>query len=396
MMNSEDEPSRALRTLLGGGNAARNVRLTRRTLVAGGAALGLLSILAACGGDDDEQPAATTTAAAAAPTATTAAAEPTAPQATPTAAAAAATPTPAAAEPTSSAAAWSFEDDRGEIITLPAMPTRIVAQTTVGAALWDLGIKPIAIFGPYKTADGEADFQAGNMDLEQVEWLGDYGELDQEKLAALDAEVYVDFTWGEGALWYLDEELEAQVERIVPTIGISFENRSIIETIGRLEDLAVALGVDLDAPQLVEDRETFAAAEDDLKLAIQETPGLTVLVISPEQTQVYVASPRYMNDLHYFSDLGLDIVDHGLDDFWEIISWEQINKYPADRILLDSRAGIMTEDEFSTIGTWAALPAVQAKQVGPWYAAAPYSYIGLVPIMEDLAAQIRASDPDLV
>ncbi|RIK46564.1 MAG: hypothetical protein DCC58_02735 [Chloroflexi bacterium] len=103
-----------------------------------------------------------------------------------------------------------------------------------------------------------------------------------------------------------------------------------------------------------------------------------------------------MNDLHYFSDLGLDIVDHGLDEFWEIISWEQINKYPADLILLDARAGVLTVDEFSSIGTWAALPAVQAGQVGPWYAGAPYSYIGLVPIMQELTALINASNPDLV
>ncbi|RIK46563.1 MAG: hypothetical protein DCC58_02730 [Chloroflexi bacterium] len=253
-----------------GGGRALEARLSRRTLLLGGAAASITGLLAACGGTDA---APTATPAAASPaTPAPATATPTQPPAhTPTSVSApSATPASTPAQGTTpTSGEWSFTDDRGVTVTLPEPPARIVAQTTVGAALWDLGVKPVAVFGPYRTADGKPDFQAGNLDLDQVEWLGDYGELDQEKLAALNADIYVDFTWGAGLLWYLDEELEAQVKRIVPTIGISFENRSIIESIGRLEDLAVSVGADLNAPQLVEDRATFAAAEQELVSAIE-------------------------------------------------------------------------------------------------------------------------------
>lgn len=321
--------------------------LTRRRLIASGLALGLLAVLPGCGSD--------------------------------------------ASQPSGAASGlWEFTDDRGVTVSLPKRPVRVVAQTTSAAALWDYGVRPIAIFGPGRRPDGTVDFQAGNIDLDVVKSLGDYGEMDLEKLVALQAELYVDLAMYGNQLWYLGEN-EAQVKEIVPTVGISMQRVSILESIGRFEKLSGLLGADLSAPDITEAKTAFAQAESDLKAAIAEKPGLKVLVISPAPDQIHVASPEWMTDLRYFRDLGLDIHTHSTDDFFKVLSWEQVNQYPADLILIDQRDFENSAELLAGIGTWQALPAVQAGQIGPWYAGAPYSHKRFAPIMRELAGIIRTS-----
>jgi len=290
---------------------------------------------------------------------------------------------------------WSFTDDRGVTITLPKPPERIVAQTTSAAVLWDFGIRPVGVFGPSLLPDGTVDFQAGAIDFDSVEVLGDYGELDLEALVALDADLYVDLTFGGDSLWYLTEDEIAQVEAIVPTLGISMQKMSVLDSIGRFEDLATSLGANLESPEVSAAKAEFIDAEADLKAAIAESPGLTVLVVSPSIDTLYVASPEWMVDLYYFRELGLDIVVPVAEEFWELLSWEQANKYPADLILIDARFDPSSE-EIASIGTWQSLPAIEANQVGKWYAGAPYSYARLAPMMLELAELIRNTDADLV
>lgn len=292
---------------------------------------------------------------------------------------------------------WTFTDDRGITVTLPQRPERIVAQSTSAAVLWDFGIEPVGVFGPSRLPDGTNDFQAGEIDFDQVEVIGDYGTFDLEKLIALDADLYVDLTFGGESLWYLTDEEREQVEQFMPTIGLSMQGISVLETIGRFEELSVSLGVDLDSPEMSAVKSEFDEAEADLEAAIAEKPGLTVLVTSPAVDMIYVASPEWMVDLFYFRELGLDIVvpDTGEEGFWELLSWEQANKYPADLILVDARNDQIVQ-EVDAVGTWESLPAVKAGQLGPWYAGAPYSYARLTPMMRELAEIIRESDADLV
>jgi iron complex transport system substrate-binding protein len=104
-----------------------------------------------------------------------------------------------------------------------------------------------------------------------------------------------------------------------------------------------------------------------------------------------------MVDLHYFRSLGLDLVAHSTDNFFELLSWEQVNRYPADLILVDARNPQLQPEQLATnVPTWNALPAVQAGQVGAWYAAAPYSRRRLIPIMEELTELIRRCRADVV
>jgi len=291
---------------------------------------------------------------------------------------------------------WSFTDDRGRTVELPGRPERIVAQTTAAASLWDYGVRPIGIFGPSRTADGTPDFQAGNLDLDAVESIGDYGMLDLEKLIALQPDLYVDMAVSDEQLWYLTPEELPQVEAIVPTIGIALGQVSMLDSVRRFEELAGHLGADLNAPEIVAAKADFSAAETDLKNAIAEKPGLTVLVLSPTPDTIYVATPDYMTDLYYFRDLGLDVITPDADEYWELLSWEQLGKYPADLILIDARDAALQPDQLAERDVWNTLPAVQAGQIGPWYAGRPYSNASISPILRELTTLIRAARADLV
>src|SRR5918998_5572199 len=109
-------------------------RLTRRGLLAAGGAATLAALLGGCGRDDTSS-------------------------------------TPSAG---SSGGPWSFTDDRGTKVDAAAGPTRVVAFTGVAAALVDFGLDKqiVGVFGETKRADGTKDPQAGDLNIEGVEILG--------------------------------------------------------------------------------------------------------------------------------------------------------------------------------------------------------------------------------
>ena len=90
----------------------------------------------------------------------------------------------------SSDGAWTYTDDLGTTISLDALPKRIVAQSSVAAALTDLGLgdRIVGVFGPLQDPDGKPDVQAEGLDQSKVEDLtgkGEYGDVDVEKMAEL-------------------------------------------------------------------------------------------------------------------------------------------------------------------------------------------------------------------
>lgn len=71
-------------------------------------------------------------------------------------------------------------------------------------------------------------------------------------------------------LWYIKDDVAPKVEASAPSVGISRVQRSIDAPITRFEELARALGADLNAPKVL-----------------------------------YIANPPYSNDLRYYQQLGL-------------------------------------------------------------------------------------------
>jgi iron complex transport system substrate-binding protein len=123
-----------------------------------------------------------------------------------------------------------------------------------------------------------------------------------------------------------------------------------------------------------------------------------VLVTTADSEGLSIARPSQFPDLLSFRALGLDLVEpEGGEQYYETLSWEQAGRYPADLVLHDTRAySLQPEELAAAYPTWAALPAVQAGQVGRWSAEARLSAGGFAAVLEDLTATVTAARDDIV
>ncbi|MDI6100073.1 ABC transporter substrate-binding protein [Actinoplanes sp. NEAU-A12] len=334
--------------------------LSRRGLLAAGGAAGAGALLAACGGNKTDSGAA-----------------------------------PAASATTSGP--WSFTDDQPKPLTAPKTPTKVVAFTGTAAALVDLGLQNsiVGVFGETKKADGSAEEQAGSLDVNKVQIIGNkWGEFSVEKYAALAPELLITHMFDPGAYWYLPDGSKDQILKLAPTATITVGRVPMTKPIERYAELAKSLGADLNAPKVVEAKARFEKAAAELSAAAKASGGIRVLASSGAADIFYVSNPKVSSDLMYFKELGVDIIvpektDGG--DYYESLSWENANKYKADIIFLDSRPGTLQPADLASKPGWSALPAVAANQVFPWQAVPIYSWAGSAPLLEALTAAIKKS-----
>jgi iron complex transport system substrate-binding protein len=293
---------------------------------------------------------------------------------------------------------WSFTDDTGQTVTLPTTPERIVAYLPLAAALWDFGVRPVAVYGTTTRPDGSPEVFVGEVDLDTVEALGEtYGELDLERLVAIDPDLVVnDFWFTDIDVWGIPAEAIAQVESLAPIVHIKFVDRPVTTIVERVEELAGLLGADVEAADVVAAKEAFEAAEANLREAIAAKPGLTAIFIYAESGSLSVGNPALMADLAYLKDLGLDVVTPETTELWETLSWEEAGKHPADIIFTDARSFSLSPEELAEIPTFAALPAAQAGQIAPWQIEYIPSYQALTVVLNDLTAAIQGADPGIV
>ncbi|MBM0224985.1 MULTISPECIES: ABC transporter substrate-binding protein [Micromonospora] len=292
---------------------------------------------------------------------------------------------------------WSFTDDRGEKVSAASRPARIVAFTGVAAALVDFGLdEQIAgVFGETRRADGSRDPQAGDLDVEGVEILGNaWGEFNLERYATLRPDLLVTHMYDPGALWYVPDESRAKILPLAPTVALTTARVPMTRPIERYAQLAESLGADLSAKKVTDARARFAAAGDAVRAAVKANPGIRVLAASGSPDLFYVSNPKISTDLMYFAELGVDIVvptKLAQGDYFESLSWENAGKFPADLILLDNRGTALQAADLARKPTWAQLPAVRAGQVAPWDAVPRFSYAGAAPLLENLATAIRGA-----
>lgn len=311
--------------------------LSRRGLLAAGGALGLTALLAACGSDS--------------------------------------------ADSGSGGGSWSFTDDRGKKAETDGRPEKIVAFVSSAAALHDYGVTCTAIFGPSEPVGGRPNPQAGDLDLAELESLGEaWGEFNVEKYASLRPDLLVAGMYQENTLWYVPEESAEAVGQIAPSVGVQLSGKPLVEIIERYGELAAALGADPDAPPVAEARARFEAAGAALKTLAAARPDLKVMVVTATPDALYVAYMPDHPDITYWSGLGLGIVSperptESEGGFWEVLSWENADKYAADVI---------------------GLPAVKAGQVYPWHAAERYSHLGYAQVMEELKGHLEGARDDVV
>lgn len=298
------------------------------------------------------------------------------------------------AEPTGG---FSYEDGRGETVELDAVPTTVVAQSSVAASLWDAGYQVDGAYGELNEVDGELDYQAGNIDLDAVEVIGKtYGEFDVDQYAQLQPDLLVDYTFDGENLWYVPQQQAKQVAKQAPSVGLNGNPEDIDAAIEMFVDLAGKLGVDTACnEELDEAKADYEASYDDLTTAAEET-DLDVLIVSATETSFYVVNPEMLPETKSMTAAGVQVMEPqgGEPAVFHEFSWEAVGDYAdADVILMDARVSEDILKKMEGIDTWSNHPAVKADQVYPAYLAAPYSYVEYAGLFGDLADQLRESEP---
>ncbi|WP_147123824.1 ABC transporter substrate-binding protein, partial [Nocardia neocaledoniensis] len=134
------------------------------------------------------------------------------------------------------------------------------------------------------------------------------------------------------------------------------------------------------------------AASQAVRDAAAANPGVRVLAASAGPELFYASDPRASADLSYFTELGVDVVVPDQVDpggYFQSLSWEMADRYPADLILLDDRDSSLRPNALADRPVWRNLPAVAAGQVAPWSPIFRFSHAATAPLLERLAASIR-------
>ncbi|MGH2548842.1 MAG: ABC transporter substrate-binding protein [Thermomicrobiales bacterium] len=286
---------------------------------------------------------------------------------------------------------WAFTDDLGFTVTADQAPTKVVAHIGMAAALYDFGFEVIGYFNPATDADGKPLRLAGDLPLDRLTHVGDFGEIDIELLLSIGADLFVGQNYGveTGGMWPFDDAVLATIKQAVPVLSFAYgDDVTIDRNIVSIENLAVALGAD--ATSGAAERDGFLAATEELRTAIAEKPGLTTLFMSGSDTGFWVESAGGA-DTRYYRTLGMSIYPELASGE---VSWEGLLEYEADIIFVDDRApNWWTPEQIAAeVPTWDFHPAVIADQVAPWRAQFISSYKGFTPVLTEVAGWIRKAD----
>ncbi|MGW3389207.1 ABC transporter substrate-binding protein [Streptomyces cinereoruber] len=290
--------------------------------------------------------------------------------------------------------AWGFTDDRGAQLGAARVPRRVVAYVRAGAALYDLGVIPVAVYGSGHDGDAYDPAKAGVLEAVGVPYLGPGRALDEAVLRELRPDVVVDVTYDGKSPYALDAAL---VERLgVPLVALSVGNELDLPAIldrfaalaaglridgregvgaegvgaevtepgvadpGAVDPAApvpvpvpVVVGSDASGPEIVTPVTVspatgpgqgaalaeFEAAEAALREAAARS-GLGVLALSgagPEQ--VHLARPHAWPELAWLAGLGVRLLDPGPGPGanWLTADWVRAAALRPDLVLFDNR-----------------------------------------------------------
>lgn len=293
---------------------------------------------------------------------------------------------------TSSGDAFRYTDARGRAIDLAQQPTRVVAQSTAAASLWDVGFHVDGVYGELKTTNGKLDYQAGSIDLGKVTAIGKtYGEFNIEQYAALRPQLLIDLCYVGQDLWYVPAASASKIYPLAPSLGVAMRNKTTPQVIDEFMTLAAQLGADVNSPDVKSAKADYDAAVAAIKAAAR--PDIKVLAVSRAVDKLWVCDPRQIADLKHLLGLGVNVVGpHSKPDtYFDQLSWEQVGRYPADVILYDVREAPNVAATVAKMPTWTQLPAVKAGQAHQWHPAAPFSYKTYAPLYRTIAQQLRSA-----
>ncbi|MFI8323479.1 ABC transporter substrate-binding protein [Streptomyces sp. NPDC085529] len=237
----------------------------------------------------------------------------------------------------SGARGWGFTDDRGVELGAPDRPARVVAYVRAGAALLDLGVTPVAVYGSAHDGPEPDPAKDGGLAAAGVPYLGPGRALDAERLRELRPELLVDVTYDGKSPYAVDEDVAGRLG--VPLAALSVGNElSLPAIIGRFGELGAALG----APGPGPDGGVPAEAEAAVRAAaVAAGAGFGVLALSGAgDGQVHLARPGAWPELARLAGLGVRLLDPGPGPgaSWLTTGWERALELAPALVLYDDRA----------------------------------------------------------
>jgi iron complex transport system substrate-binding protein len=305
-----------------------------------------------------------------------------------------------AGTPASPSAGWTYTDVFGTTVSLPTRPVRIAANLVTAAALWDLGIHPVAVFDSTASAYPNGDHIAwGTIDPAAVTNVGDAeGNIKPEALLTVDPDVVLTLTFDQANpqdVTGVPPELAGAIQQIAPVLVVTDMDSTELQ-LQRLVELAASLGANLAAPAIVEARSAYEAKVAEFKQTATEKQDLSSLFIDFDATDLYIAGPDGVAELKFLSSLGLRFANAdspAASEFWETLSPEQALRYSSDIVYNDVYSGLKTLEELQADAVYAKMRAVAAGQVGLWERDFPVSYAGMTNFLETILTTLRAAEP---
>ncbi|MCD2108544.1 ABC transporter substrate-binding protein [Rhodococcus sp. GB-02] len=296
---------------------------------------------------------------------------------------------------------FTFTDGRGRTIALDRQPERIIADEESAAALYSYGIKPIAIWST-TPMDKSPILQC--LDLTGVQSVGEaWGSISVESVLALVPDLIV----GEynprfeqfGKLTTKGDTTKSDVlDSAAPTLGVTLETTSTEKTIDNYQELARALGVNIDGGRLAEIKADFEAAVENFRRVAADKKDVIGMGIWPLDV-AYVLDPTADPDFSDYVSWGLAMYrPEATDDgYWKKISWENITTVDADLMFVyhdvANAADVQLSelsDQYPTFGT---LSGVDAGQMVLWDYGANKSYPRYTKTINAFADALSKSEP---
>ncbi|MET9498090.1 ABC transporter substrate-binding protein [Streptomyces sp. NPDC006552] len=260
--------------------------------------------------------------------------------------------------------AWEFTDDRGHRAAAPRAPRRVVAYIQAAASLWDLGIRPVGIFGSYHDGESPDLAKAGALPLDDVAYLGAGAGLGLDDVLAARPDLVVALTYGGGQVYGVEPDVAKHLEEHVPVVVLDVgQGRSLSAVRERMAELGRSLGAVQEPSALRE----LARAEQELTAAAAAASRVRVLALSPGGPDtVHLARPAKWPDLSALTGLGVRTVEppEGPGANWSTGSWADAAALAPDVVLVDARANAAPPEQYADDARWAAV--AERAVVLPW------------------------------
>lgn len=269
----------------------------------------------------------------------------------------------------------------GLAIDFDAQPKDIVMDCYAYSSLHEYGIEPVALFG----FECDNRFVMGDADISGIQRIGSGGEIDVEKLAELRPDAIIGQGTADGWQWF-DEDVNAQITRVAPFIPLPGSG-TIDGRIADTREIADFLGGDVASKAILQSDEDLTQAKEAFSAAITGS-GLNLMLANPAKEVLYTAVGFAQAEL--LEGLGATIVGADAPETgnpWAQVPWEDASIYPADILLVEGYS-----DDFSFSGElWAALPAVQADQLGTWSSKGAMTSSAYAAWLNDVAELVSSS-----